>query len=131
MTIYVDDMYLYPIGQFGRMKMSHLIASTTEELVAMAHAIGVNPKWIQHAGTPGEHFDIAIVKRELAIAAGAVPITMRQTAAMCKRRRVTGELGDPADACEWLHNWAAARRAQLAEQNAQVNALFDNPIGAA
>ncbi|MEX3764503.1 DUF4031 domain-containing protein [Paraburkholderia phenoliruptrix] len=131
MTVYVDDMYLYPIGQFGRMKMSHLIATTTEELVAMARTIGVNPKWIQHAGTPGEHFDIAIVKRELAIAAGAVQITMRQAAAMCKRRRVTGELGEPADASDWLQNWAAARRSRHAEQNAQATALFDNPIGTA
>lgn len=118
MTVFVDDMYLYPIGQFGRMKMSHMIASTTEELVAMVRRIGVPPRWIQHAGTAGEHFDIAISKRELAIAAGAVPITMKQTAAMCKRRRITGELGDPADACMWLHNWAADRRIAAEEQPA-------------
>lgn len=115
MTVYVDDMYLSPIGQFGRMKMSHLIATTTDELVKAARAVGVDPKWIQHPGTAGEHFDIAMSKREQAIRAGAVPITMRQCAAMCKRRRVTGELGDPADAVEWLHNWAAALRAETAE----------------
>jgi len=33
-SVYVDDMYLSPIGQFGRMKMSHLMADTTEELLA-------------------------------------------------------------------------------------------------
>ncbi|HEX7909150.1 MAG TPA: DUF4031 domain-containing protein [Paraburkholderia sp.] len=131
MTVYVDDMYLSSIGQFGRMKMSHLIATTTDELVAMARRIGVPTRWIQHAGTAGEHFDIAITKRELAIAAGAVQISMKQCAAMCKRRRITGELGEPADACEWLHNWAADRRAEAAEHNAQANALFDKPIGAA
>lgn len=131
MTVYVDDMYLYPIGQFGRMKMSHMLANTTEELLAMARKIGVPAKWIQHAGKHGEHFDIAMSKRDVAISLGAVQITMKQAAAMNARRRATGELGDPADACEWLHNWAAARRMQLAEQSAQATALFDKPIGTA
>lgn len=26
--VYVDDMYKYPTGQFGRMKMSHLIVDS-------------------------------------------------------------------------------------------------------
>lgn len=80
MTVYVDDMYRYPLGQFGRMKMSHLMADTTEELLAMADRIGVRRKWIQHPGTDGEHFDIAIEKRRLALAAGAVPVTLRSLA---------------------------------------------------
>ncbi|KVO82438.1 DUF4031 domain-containing protein [Burkholderia ubonensis] len=110
MTVYVDDMYRYPVGRFGRMKMSHLIADTTDELLAMVREIGVNPKWIQHAGTRDEHFDIAISKRAAAIAAGAIPITYRECGAMNKRRRVTGELGSPADAVEWLERFVAARR---------------------
>ncbi|KVG33818.1 DUF4031 domain-containing protein [Burkholderia diffusa] len=110
MTVYVDDMYRYPVGQFGRMKMSHLIADTTDELLAMVQAIGVNPKWIQHAGTRDEHFDIAISKRAAAIAAGAIAITYRECSAMNKRRRVTGALGSPADAIEWLEQFIAARR---------------------
>jgi Protein of unknown function (DUF4031) len=131
MTVYVDDMYLYSMGQFGRMKMSHMLANTTEELVAMARKIGVPAKWIQHAGSHDEHFDIAMTKRDLAISLGAVRITMKQAAAMNARRRATGELGNPADACEWLHTHAAQRRLERAEQNARANALFDNPIGAA
>ncbi|MBR8248635.1 DUF4031 domain-containing protein [Burkholderia cenocepacia] len=110
MTVYVDDMYRHEIGRLGRMKMSHLIADTTDELLAMVRAIGVNPKWIQHAGTRDEHFDIAISKRAAAIAAGAVPITYRECGAMNKRRRVTGALGAPADAVEWLERFIAARR---------------------
>lgn len=47
MTVYVDDMYLHPIGQFGRMKMSHLIADTDAELRAMADKIGVSRRWHQ------------------------------------------------------------------------------------
>lgn len=107
MTVYVDDMYRYPVGQFGRMKMSHLIADTTEELLAMVREIGVNPKWIQHAGTRDEHFDIALSKRAAAIAAGAIPITFKQCGAMNKRRKVTGALGSPEDAVEWLREFVS------------------------
>ncbi|MEB2504594.1 DUF4031 domain-containing protein [Burkholderia sp. BCCIQ04A] len=120
MTVYVDDMYRHEIGKFGRMKMSHLIADTTDELLAMVRAIGVNPKWIQHAGTRDEHFDIAISMRAAAIAAGAIPITYRQCGAMNKRRRVTGALGSPDDAVEWLEQFVAARReARTAATNHQ------------
>ncbi|MCA8145420.1 DUF4031 domain-containing protein [Burkholderia vietnamiensis] len=111
MTVYVDDMYRHEIGKLGRMKMSHLIADTTDELLTMVREIGVNPKWIQHAGTRDEHFDIAISKRAAAIAAGAVPITYEQCGAMNKRREVTGELGSPDDTIEWLKKFISDRRA--------------------
>ena len=107
MTVYVDDMYLYPLGEYkapfsGRtMKMSHMIADTREELVAMAKAIGVQKRHIQKLGTHGEHFDICKSYRDKAIALGAVPITMRQCSTMCVRRRETGELGAPEDAEAW------------------------------
>ncbi|HDR9026902.1 TPA: DUF4031 domain-containing protein [Burkholderia vietnamiensis] len=119
MTVYVDDMYRHPIGEFktasGRVyKMSHLIADTSDELLTMVRAIDVNPKWIQHRGTRDEHFDIAISKRAAAIAAGAVPITLEQCGAMNKRRKVTGSLGSPDDAVEWLKKFIADRHAARA-----------------
>lgn len=40
MAVYVDDMYIIPLGQFGNMKMSHMIADTKEELLEMADKIG-------------------------------------------------------------------------------------------
>lgn len=89
MTVYVDDMHKRPMGQFGRMKMCHMIADSTEELVAMAMKIGVNPKWIQAEGTSREHFDIAMSKRALAVKAGAVEITMRQAAEITRKRQKT------------------------------------------
>lgn len=110
MTVYVDDMHQFELGRFGRMKMSHMIADTRAELIAMARAIGVQPKWIQHPGEHGEHFDIAKGKRDLAIAAGAIPITLRQCSAMCVRRRVTGQLGDPTDAEAWQRARVQASR---------------------
>lgn len=82
MSVYVDDME----ASFGRMKMCHMIADSTAELLAMVDRIGVQRKWIQHGGTTREHFDIAMSKRALAIAAGAIPITQRQYAAHIKGR---------------------------------------------
>ena len=47
MTVYVDNMQ----APFGRMKMCHMVADTSEELLAMADKIGVQRKWLQKAGT--------------------------------------------------------------------------------
>ena len=57
MTVYVDDMYASPMGRFGRMKMSHMIADSTDELLEMADAIGVARRWIQQSGGPQGPWD--------------------------------------------------------------------------
>ena len=57
---------------YGRMKMCHMVASTHNELIDMADRIGVDRKWIQKEGTPEEHFDICLSKRDLALKEGAV-----------------------------------------------------------
>lgn len=86
-SVYVDDMHTSPIGQFGRMKMSHMIADTTEELLDMADRIGVARKWIQKAGTRHEHFDIALSKRRLAVKEGAIELTMRELAEIKRKTK--------------------------------------------
>lgn len=50
MTIYVDNMR----ANYGRMKMCHMVADSTDELLAMADRIGVARKWLQKAGTAHE-----------------------------------------------------------------------------
>lgn len=110
MTVYVDDMYRYPIGQFGRMKMSHLVADTRDELFACVDAIGVKRKWIQHFQTSGEHFDIAISKRLTAVTWGAVPITYRVLSLMCARRQAEGVLGKPDEIEAWFDAHCAEKR---------------------
>lgn len=107
MTVYVDDMR----ARFGRMVMCHMVADTTAELLAMADRIGVDRRWLQHAGAAGEHFDIALSKRAAAVAAGAMEITWKQCGALCALRRHTGELGDPATAVERLLQLLADKRA--------------------
>ena len=106
MTVYVDDMR----AKFGRMVMCHMIADTTDELLAMADRIGVARRWLQHAGTAHEHFDIAFSKRQTAIDAGAVAITWKQCGAMCALRVREGALGEPATAVERLQAAIAAGR---------------------
>lgn len=75
-------MYQYPMGRFGRMKMSHMIADTDEELHAMATSIGVARCWYQ-----GDHYDIALSKRSLAVGYGAKEITIRELSKIVKERR--------------------------------------------
>ncbi|GAA5231798.1 DUF4031 domain-containing protein [Verticiella sediminum] len=107
MTVYVDDMR----AAYGRMVMCHMIADTDDELHAMADRIGVARRWWQSPeSTSGSHYDIALSKRALAVAAGAMEITWRQCGAMNMRRRVTGELGQPHEAVEWLNALRASRR---------------------
>jgi hypothetical protein len=89
-AVYVDDMYRYPMGQFGRMKMSHMIADTEEELHAMADAIGIARRWYQ-----GDHYDISYSKRNEAVNRGAVPVAMRTLGVMWMIKRKTGRLPAP------------------------------------
>lgn len=106
MPVYVDDMR----ATFGRMIMCHMIADSDAELHAMADRIGVARRWHQAPPRHESHYDIALSKRALAVAAGAVEITWRQAGAMTMRRRATGQLGDPATAEAWVLDRAAKRR---------------------
>lgn len=82
MTVYVDDMFKYPMGEFRRMKMSHMMADTDDELHAMAQRIGLKREWFQ-----GDHYDVSITVRQKAVAAGAVEITLREMAQFAKMKR--------------------------------------------
>lgn len=83
MAVYVDNTKT----SYGRMRMCHMLADTTDELLAMADHIGIARKWLQKAGTPQEHLDICMAKRVSAVRAGAVEITWRETALLIRRKR--------------------------------------------
>lgn len=74
MPVYVDNIK----AKYSRMIMCHMIADSTNELLAMIDKIGVARRWIQKPGTPEEHFDICLTKRKEAIAAGAIEISGRE-----------------------------------------------------
>ena len=85
--VYVDNFYETGAGNFGRMKMSHMIADTQKELLEMCDKIGVQRKWIQDYGTNREHFDISLSKRKLALQFGAKEIGFRELAEMTSNRK--------------------------------------------
>lgn len=79
MTVYVDDAR----NPFGRMKMCHMLADSLEELHEMADAIGIKRKWFQ-----GDHYDISLSKRRLAVDRGAKQVSSREIVEV--RRRLRG-----------------------------------------
>lgn len=83
MAVYVDHMR----APYGRMRMCHMFADTTEELHAMADQIGVKRRWCQYPGTYKEHYDICLSKRALAVKAGAIEITWNELGQMLRERR--------------------------------------------
>ncbi len=92
MSVYVDDMN----APFGRMLMCHLIADTTDELLAMADKIGVQRKWIQDAGTHREHFDIPLSKKKSAIENGAIEVEYGVIfAELLKQKKDEGKMMSP------------------------------------
>ena len=84
MTVYVDRAK----NKYGRMVMSHMMADTTDELLAMAESIGVDQKYIQSAGTTSEHFDVSQTKRAVAISNGAQVVETRALVAIIVSRRI-------------------------------------------
>jgi Protein of unknown function (DUF4031) len=91
MTVYVDDMK----APFYYMVMCHMIADTEAELHAMADKIGLKRKWYQ-----GDHYDVALVTRALAVRHGAVEITWKQCSAMMYFQRRGLPMPPPETAIE-------------------------------
>lgn len=83
MPVYVDDMK----ANFKGYVMCHMLADTTEELLAMADKLGAAHKYIQNPGTPKEHFDIPLERRALAVKYGAVEISRRQAVEIVRSKR--------------------------------------------
>ncbi len=90
MAVYVDP----PKHPYGRMLMCHMMADTSEELLAMADKIGVARKWLQKAGTVYEHFDISKGKRDEAIRAGAIEAQSRDLGMLIRNRKLNALTGE-------------------------------------
>ena len=102
MTVYVDDMR----ARFRDHIMCHMIADTEEELHDMAARIGIARRWYQ-----GDHYDVTMERRALAVEYGARQITWRQCSLMTvlRRRDPAAPLVTPEEGATWL-------RARLAEK---------------
>ena len=82
-VIYVDHARI----QLGRMKMSHMMADSSDELRDAAIMLRIDPRHIQHLGTPQEHLDVCESKRQIALANGAKAVTSRELVEMRRLRR--------------------------------------------
>jgi hypothetical protein len=88
-TVYVDDMR----ARRGEHVLCHMIADTDVELHAMAERIGTEPRRYHR-----DHYDIPLMQRSLALAAGAREISQRQLACMVWLKRRGYAMGRPETA---------------------------------
>lgn len=88
MAVYVDAMRTEATVAGTHAEWSHLTADTTDELNAFAARLGLRPAWLQYPGTWKEHYDVTESKRKLALKRGALPISLRQSAARLKAKRL-------------------------------------------
>ena len=73
MAVFVDDAAI----MYRSKPRFHLAADSVEELHAFCAKVGVNRCWFHNSiGHP--HYDVTAAQREVAIAAGAEPITFRE-----------------------------------------------------
>lgn len=91
MSVYVDDM-LMPAAvrnhhHVVRGRWSHLMADDPAELRAFATRLGLHNSWIQKAGTPLEHFDVTVGKRQRAIDLGAIEISYGEGGHLTQAKR--------------------------------------------
>lgn len=103
MTVYVDDMFARKMGQLGRMKMSHMMADTEDELHAMADRLGLQRAWFQQVPS-GDHYDVTISARKRAVTYGAVEVTMRELTAYAWHRRERGIILPPWSALDVMRS---------------------------
>lgn len=82
MAVYVDSAKI----TYRSMKMSHMLADTTEELLDMASRIGINHRWIQKPTTPKEHFDICEQMRKEALRLGAIEVSSKDLVRIIQRK---------------------------------------------
>ena len=78
MSVYVDDAR----APLGRMLMAHMLADSPDELHAMADWIGVARRWFQ-----GDHYDVCLSKRALAVKAGAIEVSQRAIVEIRRKAR--------------------------------------------
>jgi len=120
MAVYVDDMR----AAYRGMIMCHMMADTLAELHAMAERIGVGRNWFQDS-MAGPHYDIALEKRAVAVAAGAREVTLRQMAAMAWNLRREGSMGDPETAIAVMR---AAKRGDQTHAKPAGSAALDREM---
>lgn len=76
MAIYIDDA-IFKKGPSGRKSYCHMTADTLSELHLFASSIGVKPHFF-HKKSKYPHYDLTAEQRDVAIGAGAQPVSSRE-----------------------------------------------------
>lgn len=99
MSVYIDDAFIDATVGSGdrrfRSRWCHLVADSTDELLQFAGRLGMDERWLQRRGEPGEHFDVPEPRRDRAVLCGAVEISWRESVALVRAHRA-GEVFDLA-----------------------------------
>jgi len=82
MSVYVDQA----ANILDRMKMSHMVADSLDELHAMADKVGLKHEWFQD-NPDHPHYDLCQSKRRYAISLGAVEINNLQLVSLVRKWR--------------------------------------------
>ena len=82
--LYVDKAKI----PYHRMKMSHLIADSTDELAQAARDLQIGPRHINKRGKAEEHLDICQYKKVMAIKSlGAIEVSDRELVKKIRAKR--------------------------------------------
>lgn len=84
---------------YGR--SSHLMSTLpgeagSAELLAFAKRLGMNPKWLQNAGTETEHFDVTVRRGEEAVRLGARVVDKYELVAAIREKRAAMQRAEVA-----------------------------------
>jgi hypothetical protein len=82
LTVYVDDWRQQATVGHLTARWSHMFVApdgNIEELHVLAARIGLRRSWFQDKPWPRQHYDVTESKRKAAIAAGAIPVTWRES----------------------------------------------------
>ena len=102
MTVYVDDMFLWPISKKWKYGEScHMTADTVEELKKFAVSIGLKEKWYQPKSMP--HFDLTSNKRALAVKNGALELGIREFVKKARELEIRTKI--PIHTSRWREPW--------------------------
>lgn len=105
MAVYVDPILMYTPenGQTKRRgyRWCHMIADTPEELREMAEKIGASKRYLHHAETEKEHFDLTPPRRASAVYHGAIEISQKDLVQRIMEKRNAaigfGQVSEDAD----------------------------------
>lgn len=99
MPVYIDNARIpfTPKPGLREMLMCHMVATSLEELHAMADHIKMKREWFQDRNTAGApsvpHYDVCATRRAWAVKAGAIEVSRSEMADLVRQWRIAKDTG--------------------------------------